>query len=104
MAVRALDQNPGLPRGEKVSSFLVTEPYGGVEQDDFLNACLILRTFLPPLELLDRMRNRAGRPPGADCRWGPGPLDLDILMYDDLVLEADELVIPTWKYISRTSY
>ena len=39
----------------KVSSFLVTKPYGGVEQDDFLNACLMLKTFFPPLELLDCM-------------------------------------------------
>ena len=39
----------------KQSSYLVTKPYGGVEQDDFLNACVELETLLPPAELLERL-------------------------------------------------
>ena len=39
----------------KVSDFLVTAPYGGVEQDDFLNGALALKTLLPPQELLERL-------------------------------------------------
>ena len=39
---------------EKVSEYLVTEPYGGVEQDEFLNGALRVRTLLCPEELLDR--------------------------------------------------
>lgn len=59
---------------EKVSSFLVTEPYGGVEQDDFLNACLMLRTFLPPLELLERMHEiEQAAHRERIIRWGPDP-------------------------------
>lgn len=94
MAIRALDQLRGCRVG-KVSSFLVTKPYGGVEQDDFLNACLILHTLLSPGELLDRLHEieRAAHRERT-VRWGPRTLDLDILMYDDLVLETDELTIP----------
>ena len=51
-AVKALHEHPQC-RVQKVSSYLVTEPYGGVEQDDFLNACLALDTLLSPQELLD---------------------------------------------------
>ena len=80
---------------EKVSSYLVTEPYGGVEQDDFLNACLILKTLLSPQELLEslhKIEQAAHRE--RIVHWGPRTLDLDILMYDDVVLETDDLIIP----------
>lgn len=93
-AVASLNETKGC-RVEKVSSYLVTEPYGGVEQDDFLNACLILKTFLLPQELLDRMHEieqEAHRK--RDIHWGPRTLDLDILLYDDEVMETDQLVIP----------
>lgn len=80
---------------EKVSDYLVTEPYGGVEQDDFLNACLVLKTLLSPEELLDilhKFEQEAHRE--RIIHWGPRTLDLDILMYDDLVMENDDLIIP----------
>ena len=80
---------------EKVSDYLVTEPYGGVEQDDFLNACLLLKTLLSPEELLEKLHDiekEAHRE--RIIRWGPRTLDLDILLYDDLVMENDELIIP----------
>ena len=93
-AVKALDEIRGC-RVEKVSSYLVTEPYGGVEQDDFLNACLMLRTFLPPRELLDRMHEiEQAAHRERLVHWGPRTLDLDILLYDDLVLDSEDLVIP----------
>ncbi len=98
-AVTSLDETRGC-HVEKVSSYLVTKPYGGVEQDDFLNACLILKTFLPPQELLDRMHQielEAHRE--RVIHWGPRTLDLDILLYDDEVMETDQLVIPHVKCI-----
>ena len=93
-AVRSLNETDGC-RVEKVSSYLITEPYGGIEQDDFLNACLILKTWLSPHELLNKLhefeqdahRERV-------IRWGPRTLDLDILMYDDLIIETENLIIP----------
>ena len=79
----------------KVADYLVTEPYGGVEQDDFLNTCLLLKTLLSPNELLDRLHdieNDANRK--RTIHWGPRTLDLDILLYDDLIVENDDLIIP----------
>ncbi|MGN0400121.1 MAG: 2-amino-4-hydroxy-6-hydroxymethyldihydropteridine diphosphokinase [Blautia sp.] len=79
----------------RVSDYLVTEPYGGVEQDDFLNGALELRTLLSPEELLDRLHEieqKAHRE--RLIHWGPRTLDLDILLYDDLVLDTPDLHIP----------
>lgn len=93
-AVKALDEVSGC-KVEKVSSYLVTEPYGGVEQDDFLNGCLLLKTCLSPLELLDRLHDiEQAAHRERLIHWGPRTLDLDILLYDDEVLETDDLIIP----------
>ncbi len=93
-AVRAMDAIPGC-KVEKVSSFLVTPPYGGVEQDDFLNGCLELETTLDPQELLDRLHEiEQAAHRERLVHWGPRTLDLDILMYDDLVMETETLIIP----------
>lgn len=93
-AVRALDEAKGC-HVERVSSYQVTEPYGGVEQDDFLNACLILKTLLTPEELLEKLHEiEQSAHRERIVHWGPRTLDLDILMYDDVVMETDELVIP----------
>ena len=78
-----------------VSEFITTAPYGVTEQDDFLNGALKLRTLLTPHELLDRLHEieqEAGRE--RVLRWGPRTLDLDILLYDDLVLDEENLHIP----------
>ena len=80
---------------EKVSSYLVTEPYGVTDQPDFLNACLKMRTLLYPEELLKEL-NRIEKEAGREriIHWGPRTLDLDLLLYDDIVLEEDDLCIP----------
>lgn len=93
-AADALDKLPG-SHVRKVSSYLVTAPYGGVEQDDFLNAALLLETTLNPqtlLEELHRIEQAANRK--RIVRWGPRTLDLDILLYDDLVMSEENLIIP----------
>lgn len=93
-AVKSLNEISGC-HVEKVSSYLVTEPYGGVEQDDFLNACLILKTLLSPQELLESLHeSEQAAHRERLVHWGPRTLDLDILMYDDLILETDDLIIP----------
>ena len=82
-------------RNLRVSSFLETKPYGGVEQDDFLNAAIALETTLSPKELLDRLHEiEAKADRKREIHWGPRTLDLDILFYDKLVYEDDELIIP----------
>ncbi|MCD8053289.1 MAG: 2-amino-4-hydroxy-6-hydroxymethyldihydropteridine diphosphokinase [Lachnospiraceae bacterium] len=82
-------------RVEAVSDYVETAPYGGVEQDDFLNGALELMTLLTPEELLDALHEieaAAGRE--RKVHWGPRTLDLDILLYDDLILDTPELHIP----------
>lgn len=80
---------------ERISKFMETEPYGYVEQDKFLNGMLELSTLLTPEELLNvlhEIEEEAGRE--RTVRWGPRTLDLDIIMYDNLVLDTEQLVIP----------
>lgn len=79
----------------QVSSLITTEPYGGVEQDEFLNGMVEIKTLLTPHELLDylhELEQKAGRE--RILRWGPRTLDLDIVFYDKLVFEDDVLIIP----------
>lgn len=79
----------------KDSKRYVTKPYGGVVQDDFLNGMVRIKTLLTPqelLELLHELEKEANRE--RTIHWGPRTLDLDIIFYDDLVLETDELTIP----------
>ena len=93
-AIEGLKNSKGC-KVDKVSSIIETEPYGGVEQDVFLNGALKLRTLLTPEELLDRLHEleqEANRE--RLIHWGPRTLDLDILLYDNLVMESDELCIP----------
>ena len=79
----------------QVSDYLVTEPYGGVEQDVFLNGALKLRTLLTPEELLDRLHElEQAAHRERIVHWGPRTLDLDILLYDDLVMDDNDLIIP----------
>ena len=93
-ALEGLRQTEGC-RVEKVSEFIITEPYGGVEQDEFLNGVCRIRTLLAPEELLTRLHEleqEAGRE--RLIHWGPRTLDLDILLYDDWVIEEDDFCIP----------
>lgn len=93
-AVRALREHP-LIEVKKCSSVIETPAYGGVEQGDFLNGALEIETLLGPWELLEelhRLEARAGRV--RTVRWGPRTLDLDILFYDKMCIETEDLVIP----------
>lgn len=72
-----------------------TPPWGYTEQPAFLNMVIQAETELPPLELLKFLKDlevEVGRTPS--FRYGPRQIDLDILFYDDLVLETPELSLP----------
>ncbi|HID55795.1 TPA: 2-amino-4-hydroxy-6-hydroxymethyldihydropteridine diphosphokinase, partial [Candidatus Poribacteria bacterium] len=78
-----------------VSSLYETEPIGVRDQPDFLNCVVKVETELTPRELLKRLKAieiEMGRRPGP--RWGPRKIDLDILLYEGLTLNEDDLVIP----------
>jgi len=94
---RAADELKRL-KGVKVvwtSSIYETEPYGNKEQGKFLNACAELETSLQPRELFDAVKEIErviGRTPSE--HWGPREIDIDVLVYDGLVFEDDQVIVP----------
>ena len=93
-AVKQLKENRKI-RDVKVSEWIETEPYGYTEQEPFLNGAVCLKTIYTPYELLDELHaieKSAGRE--RIIHWGPRTLDLDIIFYDDCILEEPDLIIP----------
>lgn len=89
-------------RNIEISDFFCSSPYGGVEQDDFINGIIGMDTMLEPYELLDvlhELEAKANRV--REQHWGPRTLDLDIIFYDDLVLDEKELQIPHRDMVNR---
>ena len=79
----------------KVADYIVTKPYGGVEQDDFVNSAMAIETLYSPEELLDRLHEiEADHARERMIHWGPRTLDLDILLYEDVVMDTPDLIIP----------
>jgi 2-amino-4-hydroxy-6-hydroxymethyldihydropteridine diphosphokinase len=78
------------------SPFYETEPLDYTDQEWFLNAAVKIETDLAPLQLLARLQavqKSLGRRESG-IRFGPRVLDLDIIFYDDLILETSKLTIP----------
>lgn len=79
----------------KVSSIIETEPWGYENQDNFLNGVCEIKTLMTPKELIvflldiekELKRERL-------IKWGPRTLDLDVIYYDDLISEDDEIILP----------
>ncbi|MCZ7407196.1 2-amino-4-hydroxy-6-hydroxymethyldihydropteridine diphosphokinase [Parvimonas micra] len=80
---------------KKVSTYIETEPYGYTEQDNFVNAVCIAETKLSPRELLEtllKIELEMGRV--RIIKWGPRIIDLDILFYEDLIIDEEDLKVP----------
>ncbi|MCC3144115.1 2-amino-4-hydroxy-6-hydroxymethyldihydropteridine diphosphokinase [Halanaerobium sp. Z-7514] len=80
---------------EKTSSVYLTKPYGNLEQEDFLNAVILIKTPLNPEELLKKVleiERKLGRVRAIE--WGPRKIDIDILFYDKLYYQSQKLQIP----------
>lgn len=78
-----------------VSSCYETEPVGMLSQPPFLNLAVEIETVLAPLELLNMAKNMErmiGRKPAE--RWHPRVIDIDIILYGDVVIESECLSIP----------
>jgi len=93
-AVRRLAAVPGLAL-VAASSLYRTAPWGVTDQPAFLNAALLARTSLAPRGLLantQAIERAMGREPG--LRWGPRPIDIDLLWVGDAVLVTDDLTLP----------
>ncbi len=79
----------------KISPVYETAPVGGPEQGPFLNACAAIETGLPPEKLLLKMlhiEDELGRV--REERWGPRLIDLDLLIYEDKIVNTELLELP----------
>ncbi|MBN8963250.1 MAG: 2-amino-4-hydroxy-6-hydroxymethyldihydropteridine diphosphokinase [Rhizobiales bacterium] len=84
------------------SSDYRTPPWGEEAQDPFINACVEVETSLDPHALLftlQKIEKRFGRV--RDQRWGPRTLDLDLLAYDDAVINQPDLTLPHPRLFER---
>lgn len=84
------------------SSLYLTTPVGPVDQPDFLNAVIRIKTALDPHDLLGlcrKIEQTLGRE--RTIRWGPRVIDIDILLYENVILNEDELVIPHPRMLER---
>lgn len=80
-----------------LSGFYETEPWGFQSDNTFLNAALQLDTGLPPLELLKATQEielEMGRTQKSNGAYHDRIIDIDILLYDDLILQTPELTLP----------
>jgi 2-amino-4-hydroxy-6-hydroxymethyldihydropteridine diphosphokinase len=80
-----------------VSPVYETEPVGGPDQPDYLNAVIGVDTTLTARQLLEaaqRLESVAGRDREQEERWGPRPLDVDVLLVGDEHIEEPDLVVP----------
>lgn len=80
---------------KKVSTLYISQPWGKIDQPEFLNGVLEFYTDLEPiglLEVLKEIEEKAGRKPRE--RWGPREIDLDILLYENHIIMLSFLHIP----------
>ncbi|WP_332821700.1 2-amino-4-hydroxy-6-hydroxymethyldihydropteridine diphosphokinase [Pseudomonas sp.] len=98
-ALAALPQSQLLGR----SSFYASDPLGPADQPRYVNAVAALESKLTPLQLLDALQAielNQGRERKAE-RWGPRTLDLDILLFGDLMLDEPRLRVPHYHMHAR---
>ena len=89
-------------RLEAVSSVYETSPVGYTDQPSFLNIAVRLSTTLAPLELLhvcQSIENHFQR--DREIHWGPRTLDIDLLTYEGVVMNSEELTLPHPRMLER---
>jgi len=88
----------------KTSLILKNPPFGYIEQDDFFNSIMLLKTSMQPLVFLDylmRLEKRFGRV--RTFANAPRTLDLDIIFFDNRVINTTKLTLPHKEWSSRES-
>src|ERR1700686_727839 len=86
------------------SSDYATPPWGVEDQPPFVNRCIVIETDLTPSALLEpvpAVEHALGRRRAQERRWGPRPIDIDILAYDDVTLDGAELTLPHPRLFER---
>lgn len=100
-ALNALSDTRGI-KVKKISSYLETEPYGGVAKNKFLNCAAEIETLLPPQALLNeihRIEGECGRV--RNKRWADRTLDIDIIFYGREIIAESNLIVPHPEYSKR---
>ncbi|HEX3939151.1 MAG TPA: 2-amino-4-hydroxy-6-hydroxymethyldihydropteridine diphosphokinase [Xanthobacteraceae bacterium] len=86
------------------SSDYRTPPWGVTEQPPFINAVIAVATTLPPRDLLAsalKVERALGRDRETERRWGPRTLDIDLLLYGDIITDDPELTLPHPRLLER---
>ena len=86
------------------SSDYLTPPWGVEDQPPFVNCCVSVETSLTPHALLVRAQETErtfGRDRARERRWGPRPLDIDLIAYDDVTLDTPDLTLPHPRLFER---
>ena len=93
-AVAALSLVPGV-EVDMVSSYYITKPWGVENQPDFVNACVCVKTTLSPQALLGVCLGiEAGMGRVRMIKNGPRVIDIDVLLYNDIYINSEELILP----------
>ena len=86
----------------KCSSLYITKPYGNIEQGDFVNCVISFSTKVDInniLKITKELEKRIGRHKRE--KWGPREIDIDILLFNDLIYEDDSLTVPHKDLLNR---
>ncbi|MFQ3548270.1 MAG: 2-amino-4-hydroxy-6-hydroxymethyldihydropteridine diphosphokinase [Armatimonadota bacterium] len=86
----------------KTSSLYETKPVGFLDQPDFINAVIHIKTMLEPVELLEKLleiEQNLGRV--RTIRYGPRVIDIDILTYNNIKIKSDKLIVPHPEILNR---
>lgn len=101
---RAITALAGLPLCEvaAISPLYRTQPVGPQDQDDFINGAVELLTAYSPLALLDQLQRLEQQQRRIRVRhWGPRTLDLDLLLYDEQLVDYARLQVPHKEFLKR---
>ena len=88
----------------QTTPLLQNPPFGYLEQDDFLNALIVIKTNLSPIQVLNEMQryeNRFGRK--RSFQDAPRTLDIDIIFYDKIQIKHKRLIVPHQNWKERDS-
>lgn len=84
------------------SAYYLTDPVGGVEQDQFINAVMRITTTFNAEELLDQLHRLEKKYKRVrTIKWGPRTLDLDIELFDDQIIDSADLLVPHPEMFNR---
>lgn len=79
----------------RISKVYETRPWGYTNQNDFLNLCVAIETNLKPKDLLQKcLEVELNLKRERIIRWGPRTIDIDILIYDDIICNDEKLTLP----------